>query len=82
MSVLNNGLRSSLTDEWATPIKVFDALNAEFNFNLDPCANETNHKTPVYYDAKTDGLSKPWVGSVFVNPPYGRKIGQWVEKAY
>ena len=28
-----------------------------------------------------DGLSQPWTGVVWCNPPYGRKIGKWVEKA-
>ena len=29
-----------------------------------------------------DGLAEPWFGSVFVNPPYGRGVGKWVEKCY
>jgi hypothetical protein len=28
---------SSVTTEWSTPIDVFNGLNAEFKFDLDPC---------------------------------------------
>ncbi len=29
-----------------------------------------------------DGLALTWLGTCWMNPPYGRKIGQWVRKAY
>lgn len=74
---------SSNTDQWATPQEFFDELNREFNFNLDPCADETNHKCENYFDEAIDGLKQSWGGyCVFCNPPYGRKIGKWVRKAY
>ena len=31
-------------DDWGTPQDLFDALNEEFNFTLDPCADNNNHK--------------------------------------
>lgn len=31
---------------------------------------------------ENDGLSKPWFGNVYLNPPYGRNIWKWVQKAY
>ena len=31
---------------------------------------------------KQDGLQHKWEGRCWMNPPYGRKIGQWVQKAY
>lgn len=72
---------SSETDNWATPQHVFDELNKEFQFNLDPCASKDNHKCPTWYSREDDGLSKQWIGQrVFCNPPYGREIGKWVEK--
>jgi len=74
---------SSKSDEWETPQDLFDKLNKEFNFTLDPCATKDNHKCFKYYTIEDDGLSKDWSGeTVFVNPPYGRSIGKWVKKCY
>ncbi len=74
---------SSRTDEWSTPQDFYDILNEEFHFDLDVCANEANHKCPLYYDRKQDGLKMPWKGHiVWCNPPYGKEIAKWVEKAY
>ena len=83
MSKITRGLMSSDSEDWGTPQKVFDILNEEFHFNLDPCASDTNHKCDRYYTIETDGLSKEWGGDdrVFMNPPYGKKIGDWVKKA-
>jgi phage N-6-adenine-methyltransferase len=74
---------SSETDEWATPQDFFNKLDAEFDFNLDPCANTANAKVDVFYTKSDNGLSKDWGGfRVFCNPPYGRAIGEWVKKAH
>ena len=74
---------SSKTDEWSTPQDLFDKLNEEFHFDLDVCANESNHKCALYYDRKQDGLKMPWTDHVvWCNPPYGREIGKWVKKSY
>jgi phage N-6-adenine-methyltransferase len=35
----------------------------------------------VYFTADDDGLELPWRGKVFMNPPYGRTLRQWVSKA-
>lgn len=81
---MNNELMfSSKSDEWETPQDLFDKLNEEFGFTLDPCATDENAKCEKYYTMKDDGLSKDWSGEVvFVNPPYGRQIGKWVKKSY
>lgn len=73
---------SSATDNWSTPQDFFDKLNDEFHFTLDVCADETNHKCEHYYTKEIDGLSRPWIGTVWCNPPYGRKISEWVRRAY
>ena len=72
---------SSATDNWSTPQDFFDKLNDEFHFTLDVCADENNHKCEHYYTKEIDGLSRPWVGTIWCNPPYGRKIGEWVRRA-
>jgi phage N-6-adenine-methyltransferase len=82
LGTVNRGLFTSTTDEWPTPQDIFDTLDAEFRFTLDPCASANNAKCADYYTVADDGLSLPWPGSVFMNPPYGRAIGQWVAKAY
>ena len=75
-------LFSSNSDEWSTPQTIFDALDAEFDFNLDPCATESNHKCKTFYTAEIDGLKQKWGGyRVFCNPPYSN-IAAWVEKAF
>lgn len=73
---------SSATDNWSTPQDFFDNLNDEFHFTLDVCADENNHKCEHYYTKEIDGLSRPLVGTVWCNPPYGRKISEWVRRAY
>ena len=77
----NSGMKSSLTDLWATPEYLFKELDREFHFTLDVCADETNHKCERYFSKEIDGLSQPWDGVCWMNPPYGREIGKWVEKA-
>lgn len=74
---------SSKTDNWATPQAFFDKLNEEFNFTLDPCADEFNHKCNKYFTKEQDGLKQDWgTETVFCNPPYGRAIKDWVKKSY
>lgn len=68
-------------NEWETPQGLFDALNDEFGFDLDVCALPENAKCAKFYTPHDDGLSKPWAGVVWCNPPYGSAIGKWVEKA-
>lgn len=77
-----NVMFSSKTDLWETPQDFFNILNNEFNFDLDACALPENKKCKSYYSPDEDGLSKPWNGVVWCNPPYGRSIGKWVEKGY
>lgn len=70
------------SDEWYTPTDFFEELNKEFNFNLDPCATDDNHKCDKYFTREEDGLSQNWGGyRVFCNPPYS-DIASWVEKCY
>ena len=79
---MNKVLFSSKSDEWETPIDIFNKLDAEFHFDLDPCSTDSNHKCDKYFTKEINGLSKNWGGCrVFCNPPYSN-ISKWVEKAY
>ena len=74
---------SSKTNEWSTPQEFFDELDKEFNFTLDPCATSENAKCNKYFTVEDDGLKQDWSkDTVFMNPPYGREIKYWVQKAY
>lgn len=78
-----NLMFSSKRMDWETPQDFFDKLNVEFHFTLDPCANEQNAKCKKFYTIEQDGLVQSWQGEiVFCNPPYGRELSKWVEKAY
>lgn len=49
---------SSQTDEWATPQDFFDALHAEFGFELDVCALASSAKCERYFAPEDDGLAQ------------------------
>jgi phage N-6-adenine-methyltransferase len=67
--------------DWSTPRAFYQALDAEFHFALDACADKGNAKCAVFYTGDK-GLQEPWLSPTFMNPPYGRKIGKWIERAY
>jgi phage N-6-adenine-methyltransferase len=73
---------SSRTDQWATPHWLFDLLDSEFGFTLDVCAIPENAKCARYFSPEVDGLTQEWRGVCWMNPPYGREIARFVEKAY
>lgn len=78
---MNKALFSSASIEWATPQDLYDKLNDEFHFTLDPCALPANAKCAKFYTPEDDGLKQDWGGEiVFCNPPYGRQLGSWVRK--
>jgi DNA N-6-adenine-methyltransferase (Dam) len=67
--------------DWYTPPHIFEDLGLEFD--LDPCQPET--KIPwipakKHYWEAVDGLSQPWDGLVWLNPPYGKHTPLWLDK--
>ena len=76
---------SSVDHGWETPPELLDALSRVFRrFDLDPCAPRKSRavvRARTHYTAEDDGLSLPWHGTVFVNPPYGRTLAAWIVKA-
>jgi len=64
-------------DNWATPKYFYDKLDAEFNFDFDPCPLNDGEITP-----DKDGLLIEWGKKNFINPPYSRKLKEaFVKKA-
>ena len=58
----NDGLMTSLSNEWYTPKDLFEKLNQEFMFDLDPCCTESSAKCSTFFTKEDDGLSKKWGG--------------------
>jgi phage N-6-adenine-methyltransferase len=79
---LNESLYASGNGDWETPDSLFAQLNKEFRFTLDSCASQENAKCKRFFTEDDNALAQRWKGRVFCNPPYGRGIGAWVEKAY
>lgn len=67
------------TDEWLTPPPILKALG---EFDLDPCS-PVDRPWPTartHYTIEDDGLSQPWQGRVWLNPPYGSETGRWLAR--
>jgi len=80
---LQKAMVSSKSNEWETPQALFDELNREFHFTLDPCATKDNAKCLRYFTIEDNGLKQTWANEVvFMNPPYGGNTGRWIEKAW
>ena len=75
---------SSKSNDWATPQSFFDKLDGLFGpFTLDAAASSDNYKVTKHYTEADDSLSQDWSGNrVFLNPPYGRNLKDWVKKSY
>jgi phage N-6-adenine-methyltransferase len=70
---------SGTTDDWITPKWLVDRLGP---FDLDPCASDTQPWpcAAQQYTFMDNGLTKPWNGMVWCNPPYGRSTATWLER--
>jgi len=70
---------------WETPQWLFDKLDKEFHFTFDVCASANNTKCNKYWNVEQDALKHNWAVNkevYWMNPPYGREVGVWIEKAY
>lgn len=65
--------------EYFTPKWVYEPLGA---FDLDPCTHPTGHPriAPRWFSVCENGLAQPWVGRVWLNPPYGNQTGKWLKR--
>ncbi|MCP4742434.1 MAG: phage N-6-adenine-methyltransferase [Actinomycetales bacterium] len=71
--------------DWATPWSLFQCLHAEFGFTLDAAASAQNAKCAAFLTEEQNSLDADWLelsagGRVWLNPPYGRSIGDWIFK--
>jgi len=85
-------MRTSIDGTWTTPRDYFDKVNAEFNFALDAAALSSstlvpdNWYGPDHPDlSRRDAFTRDWredsSGPIWLNPPYGRVIKDWMRKA-
>ena len=82
MSAVNVHYMSQRHD-WRTPDRVFADLHAEFDFTVDACATHENALLSRFWSEADEPLLRSWEGErVFMNPPYGRQIARWMEKAW
>jgi hypothetical protein len=70
------------TDEWYTPPHVFEALGCEFDLDVAHPGCGFAEWVPCAARYSENGLLKPWVGFVWMNPPFGGRNGlvPWLEK--
>jgi phage N-6-adenine-methyltransferase len=79
--------RSSSHHGWQTPEEVLRKLYTLVGtFDLDPCSPSARRRDApvrarVYFTTDDDGLTLPWFGTVFLNPPFGRTLPRWIDKA-
>jgi DNA N-6-adenine-methyltransferase Dam len=73
---------SSASSDWRTPPEIIERTQQALgNIDLDPCSPEIPTVPATHtYTREHDGLRFDWCGKVYMNPPYGREIGVWVEK--
>ena len=77
--MLNASLYSTGKIDWETPQWLYRALDVEFGFTVDVCSSPGNTKCARRFE---DGLIADWSNEIaFMNPPYGREIGKWMDKA-
>lgn len=76
--------QNSGENEWYTPSEFIAAAKAVMGgIDCDPASSETANKTvaaTVYFTKDDDGLTKQWIGRVWLNPPYAQPLmGRFAE---
>jgi len=72
------------TDEWYTPPHVFQKLGARFNDDVASPGAAVTPWIPAKRFITTNSLSEPWIGFVWMNPPFGGRNGllPWLAKFF
>lgn len=73
----SNTRNAHTTDSWITPKWLLDRLGP---FDLDPCACDPQPWPCADQQYTENGLLLPWSGLVWCNPPYGRALGDWLNR--
>ena len=77
---------SSKSQEHYTPDFVLDAVRKTLGtIDLDPASSEIANKkvkAKHFYTKEDDGLSQPWHGKIFCNPPGGKVGNQSLNKLF
>ena len=74
--------RASGKTDYGTPKKEYGHYDAMFGFDLDVCATAENAKCDKYFTPEDNALEQTWTGVCWMNPPYGKDLPKWLEKAY
>lgn len=73
-------MTSHKSDVWSTPQWLFDVVNEEFKFTLDPATNGSNSLCPKFFTEIEDGITQNWQNEIiWCNPPYS-KNKEWTKK--
>ncbi len=74
---------SSKSSEWETPPSIFKLWDEQYHFTIDVCATPENTLLSRFWTITDNALSKNWKHEIcWMNPPYGREIGKFMQKAY
>jgi phage N-6-adenine-methyltransferase len=77
-------LSQSDQNDWRTPRKFLTAAHAVLGgIDLDPASSAEANDTvqaAQFYTEDDDGLTQPWKGRVWLNPPYGGQARLFVER--
>lgn len=80
LRLFNQPQTETTSDDWYTPRWIFDALGLTFDLDVSsPPGGPPFVPCRRYYTLEDDGLSSPWEGLVWMNPPYSNPT-PWVHK--
>lgn len=79
---INDSMFSSEKHDWETPEELFLGLHKRYNFEIDLAANERNAKLGTFFSVENDAFRHHWNLTSWLNPPYGRQIVNWIQRAY
>ena len=72
------------TSEWYTPRYIFTALGCNFDVDVASPGQDVTPWIPAKVFITSNSLQRPWVGFVWMNPPFGPRNGTvpWLEKFF